>query len=292
MQIQVMPETDAGKHWYNPFDLTKVWPHGDYPVIDVGMFELNRNSDNYFAEIEQLAFAPSNIVPGISWSPDKMLQAHIFSYADAHRYRLGTHYEALPVNAPKCPVHNYHKDGPTRFFPNNPIPDAFYEPNSFGGPVERPDVKEPPLKIDGDADRYNHRDGNDDYRQVTALFNLFDSGQKARLYSNVAEAMGSVPKEITERQLAHFKKVHADYEAGVRFNFKKPPNWALVERWSESSRPLFPKSHLPVFSLLFLLLEKLSFATRRRRRLNVKSPRRWISSTAPAHDGLTEAHCD
>lgn len=216
MQVQLMPETDAGKHWYNPFDLTKVWPHGDYPMIDFGVLELNRNPDNYFAEIEQCAFAPSNIVPGIGFSPDKMLQARIFSYADAHRYRLGTHYEGLPVNAPKCPVHHYHKDGPMRFFANNPNSDAYYEPNSFGGPVERPDVKEPPLKISGDADRFNQRDGNDDYRQVTALFNLFNADQKKRLFMNIAEAMWGIPEEIAERQLGHFKKVHPDYEAGVR----------------------------------------------------------------------------
>ena len=112
-----MPEADADKHWYNPFDLTKVWPHADYPPIDVGVMELNSNPENYFAEIEQAAFSPSNIVPGIGFSPDKMLQARIFSYADAHRYRLGTHYEQLPVNAARCPVHHYHKDGPMRFFP-------------------------------------------------------------------------------------------------------------------------------------------------------------------------------
>lgn len=104
---------------WNPFDLSKVWPHGDRPVIDIGVLELNRNPDNYFAEIEQAAFAPSNIVPGISFSRDKMLHARVFSYADTHRYRLGTHYEALPVNAPQCPVHHYHKDGPMRFFDNN-----------------------------------------------------------------------------------------------------------------------------------------------------------------------------
>ena len=106
-----MPEEDAEKTSYNPFDLTKVWPHADYPLIDVGVLELNRNPDNYFAEIEQAAFSPSNIVPGDRIFPDKVLQARIFAYADAHRYRLGTHYEALPVNAPKCPVHHYHKDG-------------------------------------------------------------------------------------------------------------------------------------------------------------------------------------
>ena len=217
MQVQIMPEADVGKHWYNPFDLTKVWPHGDYLPIDIGVLELNRNPENYFQEIELAAFSPSNIVPGIGFSPDKMLQARIFSYADAHRYRLGTHYEMLPVNRPRCPVHHYHKDGPMRFFEQQTgTVDAFYEPNSFGGAVQDERFAEPPLAISGDAARYNHRDGNDDYRQVTALFNLFDAGQKARLYLNVAEAMWGVPEEIVERQLAHFRQVHPDYETGVR----------------------------------------------------------------------------
>jgi catalase len=217
MQVQIMPESDVGKHWYNPFDLTKVWPHGDYPPIDIGYFELNRNPENYFQEIELAAFSPSNVVPGISWSPDKMLQARIFSYADAHRYRLGTHYEMLPVNRPRCPVHHYHKDGPMRFFEQKTgNVDAFYEPNSMGGAAQDERFAEPPLHLSGDVACYNHRDGNDDYRQVTALFNLFDAGQKARLYLNVAEAMWGVPQEIVERQLAHLKKVHRDYEAGIR----------------------------------------------------------------------------
>ena len=214
--IQVMPEADAYKTPYNPFDLTKVWPHGDYPLIDVGIMELNRNPDNYFAEVELAAYSPSNIVSGIGYSPDKVLQARVLSYADAHRYRLGTHYEALPVNTPKCPVNHYHKDGHMRFFPNFPNPDAYYEPNSFNGPKENPDFAEPPLKISGDADRYNHREGNDDYGQPRALFNLFDDGQKARLFSNTAEAMQGVPDDIIERQMGHFEKVHPDYAAGVR----------------------------------------------------------------------------
>jgi catalase len=120
------------------------------------------------------------------------------------------------VNAPKCPAPHYHKDGQMRFFPNNPNPDAYYEPNSFNSPVERPDLAEPPLKITGDADRFNHREGNDDYEQPRALFNLFDTGQKARLFSNIAAAMQGAPDFIVERQLGHFEKVHPDYAAGVR----------------------------------------------------------------------------
>ncbi|MCZ4272562.1 catalase [Maritalea porphyrae] len=215
--IQVMSEAQAKGTPFNPFDLTKVWPHGDYPLIDVGEMELNRNAENYFAEIEQAAFSPSNVVPGIGYSPDKMLQARVFSYADAHRYRLGTHYEALPVNQPKCPVHHYHKDGSMNFVGQKTgNVDAYYEPNSFGGAHEDPNVAEPPLPIEGTADRHNHRLGNDDFSQPRALFNLFDDGEKQRLFQNVAAAMQGVPEAIVERQLALFEQVHPDYAAGVR----------------------------------------------------------------------------
>lgn len=217
MFVQIMPECDAKKTSYNPFDLTKIWPHGEYPLIEVGIFELNRNADNYFAEIEQAAFSPSNVVPGIGFSPDKVLQARIFSYADAHRHRLGTHYEALPVNAPKCPVHTYHKDGQMRFFANDAgNPDLYYEPNSFGGPVEGTRLAEPPLRIDGDADRYNHRDGNDDYTQPGNLFRLMSSDEQTRLFSNIAEAMQGVAQDIVDRQLAHFYQADPAYGAGVQ----------------------------------------------------------------------------
>ena len=214
VQIQIMSEADAEKTSYNPFDITKVWPHGEYPLIDVGEIELNRNPENYFAQIEQSSFSPSNIVPGISFSPDKMLQARIFSYADAHRYRVGTHYEALPVNRPKNAVNNYHMDGSMRVdLPANP--DAFYEPNSFNGPVEQPSEKEPALHISGDADRFNHRLGNDDYTQPGNLFRMMSAHQKHQLFANIAAAMQSVPKEITDRQIAHFAKCDPAYGAGV-----------------------------------------------------------------------------
>ncbi len=217
VSVQIMPELEAEKTPYNPFDLTKVWPHGDYPLIEVGVMELNRNADNYFAEIEQAAFSPSNIVPGIGFSPDKMLQARLFSYADAHRYRLGTHYEALPVNAPKCPVHHYHKDGAMRFFRNDAgNPDLYYEPNSFGGPTQDPSVAEPPLRISGHAARYNHRDGNDDYTQAGNLFRLMPDQEKDRLFRNIASSMQGVPAFIVERQLTHFDKADPAYGAGVR----------------------------------------------------------------------------
>ncbi|MNZ39854.1 Catalase [compost metagenome] len=218
--IQVMTEEQARRTSFNPFDLTKVWPHGEFPLIEVGILELNRNPENYFAEIEQAAFSPSNIIPGIGHSPDKMLQARVFSYADAHRYRLGTHYEALPVNAPKSPVHHYHKDGAMRFFANSPNPDAYYEPNSFNGPAQSAEYAEPPLPIEGAGDRYDHREGNDDYSQPRALFELFDAGQKQRLFDNIAAAMAGVPEFIVERQLGHFDRVHPDYGNGVRAALK------------------------------------------------------------------------
>lgn len=217
LSIQIMQEDEARKAEINPFDVTKVWPHGDFPLHEVGIMELNRNPNNYFAEIEQLAFSPSNIIPGIGFSPDKMLQGRLFSYADAHRHRIGTHYEALPTNAPRCPVHHYHKDGAMRFYDNNTKnPDAYYEPNSFDGPVENKAFKEPPLGLDGDADRFDHHMDNDDFIQVRNLFNLFDQPQRARLFSNIAAAMTGVPEKIVERQLALFAEVDKAYAAGVR----------------------------------------------------------------------------
>ncbi|MCQ8239551.1 catalase [Acetobacteraceae bacterium KSS12] len=213
--VQIMPELDAEKTSYNPFDLTKVWPHAEYPLHEVGVMELNRNAEHYFAEIEQSSFSPSNIVPGIGFSPDKVLQARLFAYADAHRYRVGTHYEALPVNRPRSQVNVYHADGAMRFDAPKGT-DAYYEPNSFNGPVEAPSAKEPPLRIHGDADRYNHRDGNDDYTQPGNLFRMFDEGQRQRFFDNIAGAMQGVPAFIIERQLEHFRKADPAWEAGVR----------------------------------------------------------------------------
>lgn len=224
VQMQIMPELDAEKTSYNPFDLTKVWPHKDYPLVDIGVLELHENPSNYFAQVEQAAFSPSNVVPGIGFSPDRVLQARLFSYADAHRYRLGANYESIPVNRPVCPVHHYHKDGLMNVTQEFTRPDAYYEPNSFHGPQEKKDAGEPPLKLKSDVvDRFSHREdpGNNDYVQVTALFNLLDKDQKERLFSNIASAMQGVPKEILERQLRHFGKVSKDYEAGVRRALKE-----------------------------------------------------------------------
>ncbi len=212
--VQIMPETDADKTSYNPFDVTKVWPHAEYPLIEVGILELNRNAAHYFAEVEQSSFSPSNIVPGIGFSPDRMLQGRLFAYADAHRYRVGTHYEALPVNRPRCPVHHSHADGSMLFeVPNRG--DAYYEPNSFGGPAEDRRAAEPPLKITGPADRYDHRAGNDDYRQPGDLFRLMTPEEQERLMDNIAEAMQGVPQEIVKRQIVHFYLADKAYGLGV-----------------------------------------------------------------------------
>ncbi len=218
VKIQIMPEMDAENTPFNPFDLTKVWPHADYPLIPVGVMELNRNADNYFAEIEQVAFSPSNIVPGIGFSPDKVLQARIFSYADAHRYRLGTHYENLPVNQPKCPVNHYHQAGSMNSYGiRTGSPDAYYEPNSIDtAPKEDPSVAEPPMRISGDAARYNHRIGNDDYTQPRALHDLMTTEQQVRLYSNTAAAMHGVAEDIIDRVLVHYDRISPAYGNGIR----------------------------------------------------------------------------
>lgn len=214
-QIQVMSDEQAKNCPFNPFDLTKVWPHLDYPMIDVGVMELNENPANYFAQVEQASFSPSNVVPGISWSPDKMLQARIFSYADAHRYRVGTHYEMLPINKPIVDVNTYHMDGSMNFSEPKGS-DAYYEPNSFGGAIEDKSYVEPPFGVNGDGYRYDHRDGNDDFSQPRALFMLMSDSQKAQLFSNIADAMDGVPDEIRNRQIALFEQVHIEYANGVR----------------------------------------------------------------------------
>jgi len=215
--VQIMPEKDAETYRWNPFDLTKVWPHTDYPLIEVGVLEMNRNPVNYFAEVEQSAFSPANVVPGISFSPCKMLQARIFAYADAHRYRLGVNFERLPINAPQATkvVNTYQRDGHMRF-DDNGGPGPNYEPNSFGGPTEDPDYSEPPLKISGDADRYEQKRGvDDDYIQPGNLYRLMSQEQKKLLIQNIVGSLKKVPKGIQESMVAHFRKADKAYGDGV-----------------------------------------------------------------------------
>ena len=214
VKVQIMPEADAERYNINPFDLTKVWHYADYPLIEVGVLELNRNPVNHFAEVEQAAFEPGNLPAGLGASPDKMLQARLISYPDAHRYRIGINYAALDVNKPRCPVHSYHRDGHMRFDGNGGAAPV-YQPNSFGGPVDDAGYSEPPLRIDGDADRYDHRIGNDDYTQAGDLYRLMDEGAKARLVANIVGAMAGVPREIQIRQVAHFAKADPAYGEAI-----------------------------------------------------------------------------
>ena len=212
--MQIMPEKEAESYHINPFDLTKVWPHKDYPLVEVGGLVLDRNPENYFAEVEQAAFDPKNVVPGMGYSPDKMLQARLISYPDAHRYRIGVNYDALPVNKPQCPVHTYHRDGAMRFDGNSGSAPN-YEPNSFGGPIENSQYRERPRTIHGSIDRHDHRLDDDYYTQPGNLFRLMKQNERERLISNIVASMKTVPGHIQERQIWHFKKADPEYGAGV-----------------------------------------------------------------------------
>ncbi|UCF99525.1 MAG: catalase [Spirochaetaceae bacterium] len=215
MKIQVVPEKDASKFPFNPFDLTKVWPHKDYPLIDVGVLELNKNPENYFADVEQAAFNPANNVPGIGFSPDKMLQGRLFSYGDAQRYRLGVNHHLIPVNRARCPVHGYHRDGAMRV-DGNYGGTLGYEPNSYEEWQDQPDFREPPLHLDGAADHWNHREDDEDYySQPGALFRMMDSKQQKALFENTARAMGDSPKEIKIRHIGNCLKADPAYGQGV-----------------------------------------------------------------------------
>lgn len=208
LKVQVMPEAEAEEYDINPFDLTRVWPHDDYPLIEVGEMELNENPDNYFAEVEQAAFSPAHVVPGIAHSPDKMLQGRIPSYDDAHRYRLGVNFEDIPVNRPKeTETNNYHQDGKMRMDDNNGA-GPNYEPNSFRGPVEQPAVEKPPLTVSGDADRYQHRERIDNYKQPGDLLReVMDDEQRDRFVEAVVGDMDGVSEDaIKKRQIRHWFK--------------------------------------------------------------------------------------
>ena len=215
LKIQVVPEKDASKFPFNPFDLTKVWPHGDYPLIDVGVLELNKNPENYFAEVEQSAFNPTNIVPGIGFSPDKMLQGRLFSYGDTQRYRLGVNHHLIPVNRPRCPVHSYHRDGAMRVDDNHGGT-LGYEPNSYGEWQEQAEFREPPLDLEGAADQWNHREDSDDYyTQPGNLFRGMTPEQQQALFGNTGRAMGDAPEEIKIRHITNCMKADPAYGKGV-----------------------------------------------------------------------------
>ncbi|MBV6434111.1 MAG: Catalase [Bryobacteraceae bacterium] len=214
MKIQIMPEKAAAACPYNPFDLTKVWFHKDYPLIEVGVMELNRNPENYFAEVEQAAFNPANIVPGIGFSPDRMLQGRLFSYGDAERYRLGVNHMSIPVNAPRCPFHSYHRDGAMRV-DGNSGGTLGYEPNSYGEWRQQEEFLEPPLSVEGAADHWNHREDDDYYSQPGRLFRLMTPAQRKALFENTARAMGDAPKEVKARHILNCSKADPAYGEGV-----------------------------------------------------------------------------
>lgn len=219
LYVQIMPEADAEKVPYHPFDLTKVWPKGDYPLIEVGEWELNRNPDNYFADVEQAAFNPANVVPGISFSPDRMLQGRLFSYGDAQRYRLGVNHHQIPVNAPKG-VANWnspHRDGQMRVDSNGGSTPSI-NPNSYGRYEDQPQYREPAWGVGSSADRFNYREDDDNYyTQPGILFReKMSPEQQQVLFENTARAISGASKETIERHIANCTKADPAYGEGVR----------------------------------------------------------------------------
>ncbi|MCE3261186.1 MAG: catalase [Pseudoduganella sp.] len=225
LKVQLMNEQQAAQAGFNPFDLTKVWPHKDYPLQEVGVLELNRNPDNYHADVEQAAFTPANVVPGIGFSPDRMLQSRLFAYGDAQRYRLGVNHHQIPVNAPRCPFHSYHRDGGMRVDGNHGGTIG-YEPNSRGEWVQQPDYAEPPLALDGAAARWNQRADDDYYSQPRALFRLMNDEQRQALFDNTARSLQGAPLHIQQRHIENCSKADEAYGAGVAAALDKlKPLW-------------------------------------------------------------------
>jgi catalase len=200
---------------WNPFDLTKVWPHSDFPRHPVGVLELNRNPDNYHAEVEQVAFSPANVVPGMGFSPDKMLQGRLFAYHDAQLYRVGTNHQQLPINAPKCPFHHHQRDGSMTLHNGGGalnyanVEASGTSPHGFGH-------GDPGWGSSGDAGRFDARGIEDDFTQAGNLFRLLPPAEKQNLFDNLAGPLSKCPRDIVERQLGHFDRADPAYGAGVR----------------------------------------------------------------------------
>ncbi|MCM3099075.1 catalase KatA [Priestia megaterium] len=214
LYVQIMPLEDADTYRFDPFDVTKVWSQKDYPLIEVGRMVLDRNPENYFAEVEQATFSPGTLVPGIDVSPDKMLQGRLFAYSDAHRYRVGANHQALPINRPRSEVNNYQRDGQMRFDDNGGR-SIYYEPNSFGGPTESQENKQAVYPVSGVADSVAY-DHNDHYTQAGDLYRLLSEDERTRLVANIVEAMKPVEKEeIKLRQIQHFYKANPEYGTRV-----------------------------------------------------------------------------
>ncbi|MGE3180705.1 MAG: catalase [Phycisphaerae bacterium] len=210
--VQVMTQEQADNFLWNPFDLTKVWPHADFPLIEFGEMELNRNPENYFAEVEQAAFKPSALVPGIGPSPDKMLQARLMSYADTHFHRLGANHHQIPVNKPRCPVMNYIRDGQQASAENYGSAPNYWPNSRAGTPMPTPAYKDPAWDLGKSiVDRYDSTVDHDDYTQPGNLYRIFDEGQRERLTSAIGGALGNARQEVQMRQLCHFFRADPDY---------------------------------------------------------------------------------
>ncbi|MCK4898969.1 MAG: catalase, partial [Anaerolineales bacterium] len=235
LQMQIMTPEQAQDYRFDIFDITKVWPHGDFPPIEVGKLVLNRNPVNYFAEVEQSAFCPGNVVPGIAISPDKMLQARVFSYHDTHIHRLGSNYHLLPVNAPKnAPENNYQRDGFMRADANGGS-EPNYWPNSFGGPAPDPVALEPPFEVSGEAARTPYSHPNDDFVQAGNLYrDVMTDQDRDNLVGNIVDHLGGAQKRIQLRQTAIFFKTNPDY--GRRVAEGLGPDVKEVEKLAEMSQ--------------------------------------------------------
>ncbi|ACT49777.1 catalase [Methylovorus glucosotrophus] len=227
VKLQIMSEAEAKGYHINPFDLTKVWPHKDFPLIEIGQLELNRNVRNYFAETEQAAFAPSNLVPGVGASPDKMLQARLLAYQDAHRYRVGVNANQLPVNAPRCPVNHYQRDGamagmgcPAHGHENAFLGSPNFYPNdraAEGAPVPAAEFAPPPMPVLEQAwIGYHDQSEEDYYTQAGELFRLMNDDQQQQLFNNIAGGLSQANADIQARVLAQFEKADPAYAAGVK----------------------------------------------------------------------------
>jgi catalase len=214
LKMQIMPVADAAKYRFNPFDLTKVWPYKDYPLIEVGKLVLNRNPENYFAEVEQSAFNPANFVPGIGPSPDKMLQGRLFAYGDAHRYRLGINHTQLPVNCPHATkTQNYGRDGYMRF-DNNGGSSKNYEPNSYDGPAQSNAPVYAPIEVHGltGSQPWERHPEDDDFVQAGSLYRVMSEEAKNHLIDNIAGQLACVSRnDVVERSISYFRKADADY---------------------------------------------------------------------------------
>ncbi|MBT2659759.1 catalase KatA [Bacillus sp. ISL-45] len=213
LYVQIMPLEDANTYRFDPFDVTKVWSQKDYPLIEVGRMVLDRNPENYFAEVEQATFSPGNLIPGVDVSPDKMLQGRLFAYSDAHRYRVGANHNHLPINRPRSEMNSYQRDGQMRF-DGNGGKTVNYEPNSFGGPTEVNEHKQASFPVIGVAENAGY-DHHDHYTQAGDLYRLMTEGERERLVANIVAAMKPVQRDdIKLRQIGHFYK--ADPEYGTR----------------------------------------------------------------------------